>query len=89
METLNPKQSGCLCYWKPDATDIKSSGMFYKLCKNCRKRNQDRYLNYHLQNVCICCKIDLIDKAFKSCIDSRATHKTFELKINTYIKKLE
>lgn len=84
METPNPKCSGCLCYWKPDETDIKSSGMFYKLCKSCRKRNKERTLNYHLQNVCIYCKIDLIDKNFSSCIDCRAIHKKLykEKKLN-------
>lgn len=36
-ETPNPKCNRCKCYWKPDETDIKSSGLQYKTCKNCRE----------------------------------------------------
>jgi len=30
---LNPKCSCCDCYWKPDDTDMKTSGLPYKTCK--------------------------------------------------------
>jgi hypothetical protein len=33
----NPKCSGCYSYWKPDDSDIKTSGDIYKLCKKCRE----------------------------------------------------
>ena len=37
METsINPKCTKCRCYWKPDETDIKSSGLCCKTCKKCR-----------------------------------------------------
>ena len=36
MNTPNPKCSTCKCYWKPDETDVKSSGLIYKCCKKCR-----------------------------------------------------
>lgn len=35
-ETKNPKCNRCKCYWKPDETDIKSSGLYAKTCKKCR-----------------------------------------------------
>ncbi len=39
--TPNPKCSCCLCYWKPTETDIKSSGLPFKICSKCRnKRTQ-------------------------------------------------
>ena len=37
--TPNPKCSQCSCYWQPDDTDIKSSGLHYKTCKKCRERD--------------------------------------------------
>ena len=37
-DTPNPKCSKCKCYWKPDETDIKSSGLQCKTCKKCRER---------------------------------------------------
>lgn len=37
-DTPNPKCSKCKCYWKPDETDIKSSGLQCKTCKKCRGR---------------------------------------------------
>ena len=37
METsINPKCTKCRCYWKPDETDIKTSGLPFKTCKKCR-----------------------------------------------------
>jgi hypothetical protein len=33
----NPKCSKCRCYWKPDDSDIKPSGLYYKICKKCRE----------------------------------------------------
>jgi hypothetical protein len=41
----NPKCSRCKCYWVPDDTDIKTSGLFCKTCKKCRnidKNNRDK-----------------------------------------------
>ena len=35
-ETLNPICHRCYCYWKPDETDIKTSGLVYSTCKRCR-----------------------------------------------------
>ena len=32
----NPKCTRCKCYWKPDESDIKSSGLVCKTCKKCR-----------------------------------------------------
>lgn len=59
METTpNPKCTRCNCYWKPDETDIKSSGLVCKTCKKCRengkkytKENTDKIKEYHKQNV--------------------------------------
>jgi len=34
--TPNPKCTRCKCYWKPDETDIKTSGLVCKSCKKCR-----------------------------------------------------
>ena len=46
METSsNPKCSRCKCYWVPDDTDIKTSGLFCKTCKKCRnidKNNKEK-----------------------------------------------
>ena len=38
----NPKCGRCDCYWKPENTDIKSSGLYYKLCKTCRNKEKQR-----------------------------------------------
>jgi hypothetical protein len=46
-ETQNPKCKGCLCYWKPDESDIKPSGITYKTCKKCR----DKKCKYGKENV--------------------------------------
>lgn len=39
-QTRNPKCNRCKCYWKPDETDIKSSGLHAKTCKKCRAYNK-------------------------------------------------
>ena len=39
--TPNPKCTRCKCYWKPDETDIKSSGLYCLTCKKCRGKKQD------------------------------------------------
>ena len=36
-EKPNPKCVSCKCYWKPDYDDMKSSGVYYKSCRRCRK----------------------------------------------------
>ena len=44
METTpNPKCPRCRCYWKPDETDIKTSGLVCKTCKKCRERSKKYY----------------------------------------------
>ena len=50
QETPNPKCNKCKCYWKPDETDIKSSGLCCKTCKKCRdyaikdfEKNREKY----------------------------------------------
>ncbi len=40
-QTPNPKCSGCKCYWKPDETDIKSSGLPFRTCRKCRDIQQE------------------------------------------------
>ena len=48
QETPNPKCRGCLCYWKPDESDIKKSGLPYKTCVKCRARKlKDKALPTH------------------------------------------
>ena len=42
METPNPKCNLCRCYWKPDETDIKPSGLVAKTCKRCRAYQKER-----------------------------------------------
>ena len=42
QNTPNPKCTRCKCYWKPDETDIKSSGLVCKTCKKCRE-NSNKY----------------------------------------------
>lgn len=42
--TPNPKCSNCKCYWKPDETDIKSSGLYCKTCKKCRERQNEKVM---------------------------------------------
>lgn len=52
-QTQNPKCSKCKCYWKPDETDTKSSGLYFKTCKKCREKNNKNaeYMKqYRLEN---------------------------------------
>ena len=56
-ETKNPKCSKCKCYWKPDETDIKSSGLYAKSCKKCRAyqkeiRNKNKCEHYKQKSTC-------------------------------------
>ena len=39
--TPNPKCNVCKCYWKPNDTDIGSSGLTFKSCKKCRERQKE------------------------------------------------
>ena len=55
---INPKCTKCKCYWKPDESDIKSSGLYNKTCKKCRSINKD----YYLKNRCIHNKIESVCK---------------------------
>jgi hypothetical protein len=58
MEQIpNLKCGSCKCYWKPDETDIKSSGLYFKTCRKCRERNaknadkvNERSKKYQLEN---------------------------------------
>ena len=58
QETLNPKCSHCLCYWKPDEIDMKTSGLPYKTCRKCRAQTQKdkakNYEEYHKKIDCDC-----------------------------------
>jgi len=51
METPNPKCSNCKCYWIPDETDIKSSGLYFKTCKRCRDKIKEKKKKYYEENV--------------------------------------
>jgi hypothetical protein len=42
QKTPNPKCTKCKCYWKPDDTDIKTSGLYFKTCKKCRENDKQR-----------------------------------------------
>jgi len=46
----NPKCNSCHCYWKPDDTDIKSSGLVCKTCKRCRDKRKEYFKKYREQN---------------------------------------
>ncbi|NDB55226.1 hypothetical protein EB169_05285 [archaeon] len=55
--TTNPKCTRCKCYWKPDETDIKTSGLVCKTCKKCRaidlkKRCEHNKRKYHCIECC-------------------------------------
>jgi hypothetical protein len=55
MEQIpNLKCGSCKCYWKPDETDIKSSGLYFKTCRKCRDKNAKNaeYMKqYKLENI--------------------------------------
>jgi len=36
----NPKCGMCKHHWKPEDTDMKPSGLYYKLCKTCRNKKK-------------------------------------------------
>ena len=38
----NQKCGRCNCYWKPENTDVKPSGLYYKCCKKCRNKEKQR-----------------------------------------------
>jgi hypothetical protein len=42
QKTPNPKCTTCKCYWKPDDTDIKTSGLYFKTCKKCRENDKQK-----------------------------------------------
>ena len=55
--TPNPKCTRCKCYWKPDETDIKTSGLVCKTCKKCRaidlkKRNDNKCEHNKRKSTC-------------------------------------
>ena len=51
--TPNPKCTRCKCYWKPDESDIKTSGLVFKSCKKCRaidlKKKNDNKCEHNRQ----------------------------------------
>jgi hypothetical protein len=64
-KTPNPKCPRCKCYWKPDDTDIKTSGLIAKTCKKCRGRRINNYKQsikkedepaFIKMNKCVICK---------------------------------
>jgi len=50
QNTPNPKCTRCKCYWKPDETDIKSSGLVCKTCKKCRENGKKQNKKYSENN---------------------------------------
>ena len=51
MDNLtNPKCGRCNCFWKPDETDIKTSGLIYKTCKRCRGKLIQYNKKYYQEN---------------------------------------
>ena len=51
MEQIpNPKCNRCHCYWKPDETDVKSSGLVYNTCKRCRDKKKEHNKKYRENN---------------------------------------
>ena len=49
--TPSPKCPRCKCYWKPDETDIKSSGLVCKCCKKCREYGKKKSKKYYEDNL--------------------------------------
>ena len=49
QSTPNPKCTTCKCYWMPDQTDIKTSGLVFKTCKKCREISKKS----HEKNKCV------------------------------------
>ena len=75
----NPKCSNCKCYWQPNETDIKSSGLHNKTCKKCRARQTEtvecqcgavisrRHISRHLKTSNH--RVDLLKKRYMKNID--------------------
>ena len=54
--TPNPKCTRCKCYWKPDETDIKTSGLVCKTCKKCRANDLKKKCEHNRQrSICRDC----------------------------------
>ena len=47
---VNPKCTACKCYWKPDETDVKTSGLVYNTCKRCRDISKAKNQKYYQDN---------------------------------------
>jgi len=62
----NPICGSCKCYWKPDETDIKSSGLVCKSCKKCRQYKKESCKKYREQNA------DKIKEASKKYCENNA-----------------
>ena len=59
--TPNPKCTRCKCYWKPDESDVKTSGLIFKSCKKCRaidlkNRNDNKCEHNKKRSTCKDCK---------------------------------
>ncbi len=48
--TPNPKCAVCKCYWKPEETELKSSGLPYKTCSKCREYKREYNVKYFEKN---------------------------------------
>ena len=46
----NPKCGMCKHHWKPEDTDMKPSGLFYKCCKTCRNKKK-QYQKDHKEDM--------------------------------------
>ena len=76
MDT-NPKCASCKCFWKPDETDVKSSGLVAKTCKRCRELAKQRNIKYREENA------DKIKEYKKKYYDENAE------KVREYKKKFQ
>ena len=47
---VNPKCSVCKSFWKPDETDMKSSGLVCKSCKRCREYSRKKNNQYKCEH---------------------------------------
>jgi len=43
----NPKCLSCQLYWKPEDSDIKPSGLYYKCCKKCRNKGKQYRIKHN------------------------------------------
>jgi hypothetical protein len=74
QQTPNKKCSNCYCYWIPDTTDIKTSGLQFKTCRKCRDRQtqeQERLFQYKNETVLCFCGKSYIRKQFLRHIRSK------------------